>query len=213
MPFHVPFHHRESNRRHYGTIHIGPQAHAGPPKKKFNWWGFNGMWLSFAALLTAGLLSPLSLLMSLMGMRRPGKKMAAVGTFTSLAGIGILTMIIWAVVNSHHHAQHRRHVARAAIVNAEKVEQTESILANAYDDLVEYRGQNEGALPDDIEGNILVVSYSDPWGEELRYEPEGDFALIRSAGPDRKFLSSDDVLTKVDSKSESRHTKLSDATF
>lgn len=200
MPFHVPFHHRESNRRHYGTIYIGPQPNTGPARKKFNWWGFNGMWLSFAALFTAGILSPISLLFSLKGMRRPGKKMAAVGTFTSLAGVGILTMIILAIVNSHNHAQHRRHVARAAIVNAEKVEQTEVILADAYDDLVEYRGQNEGELPNDLDGNILVVSYLDPWGEELRYEPEGDFALIRSAGPDQEFLSADDILKKVDSK-------------
>lgn len=200
MPFHVPFHHRESNRQHFGTIYIGPQPNTGPPRKKFNWWGFNGMWLSFVALLTAGLLSPLSLLFSLKGIRRPGKAMATVGTFTSLAGIGILAMIVLTAVNSHRHEKHRRHAARTAIANAAKIEATKSILANAYDDLVEFRGQNEGALPADIDGNILVVGYVDPWGVELRYEPEENFALIRSAGPDGTFLSTDDVLTKVNSK-------------
>ena len=198
MPFHVPFHHRESNRRHFGTIYIGPQPVQ--PKKKFNWWGFNGMWLSFAALITAGILSPISLLLSLKGLRRPGKKMATVGTATSLAGMGILALIVFSLVNSHNEFKHRRQTARIASANAEKIEETKTLLTSAYDDLVEYRGQNEGALPDDIDGNILVVTYTDPWGMELRYEPEDDFALVRSAGPDGEFLSSDDVLTKVASK-------------
>ena len=48
----------------------------------------------------------------------------------------------------------------------------------------------------------MVIGYGDPWGQALRYEPEEGFALVRSAGPDQKFLSSDDLLKKVSPKAD-----------
>ena len=198
MSFHIPFHQRASNRQHYGTIYIDQPPT--PPKRRFNWWGFNGMWLSFLSLLTLGLLSPLALLLSLIGLRRPGKKMAAVGTTVSLAGIALITAITVTAVSSHQHHVARIARQKQAQVNAVKIKDTQGMLAQAYDDLVEYRGQHEGQLPADIEGNMLVVSQLDPWGQALRYEPESGFALVRSAGPDQEFLSPDDLIKKVSPK-------------
>ena len=200
MSFHTPFHQRASNRTHYGTIYIDqPPA---PPKRYFNWWGFNGMCLSFLSLLTLGVLSPLSLLLSLIGLRRQGKGMAAVGTMTSLLGIAIITTITLTAVNARHQRLQNIALREQAQVNAVKIQKTQTLLAQAYDDMVEYRGQHEGYLPADIEGNMLVVGYSDPWGQALRYEPEAGFALLRSAGPDQEFLSPDDLLKKVSVSSE-----------
>ena len=201
MSFHIPFHQRASNRKHYGTIYINEPPK--PPKRYFNWWGFNGMCLSFLSLLTLGLLSPLALLMSLIGLRRRGKGMAAVGTMVSLLGVALISTIGISAYNTYQAQVAAVDKQKEARINAVKTLEASTLLAEAYDDIVEYRGQHKGQLPADIEGNMLVVSYSDPWGQALRYEPEKGFALVRSAGPDQEFLSSDDLLKKVSSKAES----------
>ena len=201
MSFHIPFHQRASNRKHYGTIYINEPPK--PPKRYFNWWGFNGMCLSFLSLLTLGLLSPLALLMSLIGLRRRGKGMAAVGTMVSLLGVALISTIGISAYNTYQAQVAAVAKQKEARINAVKTLEASTLLAEAYDDIVEYRGQHKGQLPADIEGNMLVVSYSDPWGQALRYEPEKGFALVRSAGPDQEFLSSDDLLKKVSLKPES----------
>ena len=198
MSFHIPFHQRASNRKHYGTVYIDQPPT--PPKRRFNWWGFNGMCLSFISLLTLGFLSPLALMFSLIGLRRPGKGMAAVGTMVSLVGVALISAIGLTAVSAHQQQAARIANQKQARVNAVKIEKTQGLLAEAYDGLVEYRGQHEGRLPADIEGNMLVVSNVDPWGQALRYEPEEGFALVRSAGPDQKFLSTDDLIRKVSPK-------------
>ena len=195
MSFHTPFHQRASNRQHLGTIYINEPVPR--QKRRFNWWGFNGMCLAFLSLLTLGLLAPLALLLSLIGLRRPGKGMAAVGTLVSLVGIALITTIGLTAASAHQHQVARVERQKQARINAVKVEKTQVLIAEAYDDLVEYRGQHEGHLPADIEGNMLVVSHIDPWGQALRYEPEAGFAFVRSAGPDQEFLSPDDVIKKV----------------
>ncbi len=205
MSFHTPFQQRASkrapNRKHYGTIYINEPPR--PPKRFFNWWGFNGMCLSFVSLLTLGLLSPLALLLSLIGLRRQGKGMAAVGMMVSLVGVALIATIGITAFSAHQHQAARIAKQKEARVNAVKIQQANALLADAYDDLVEFRGQHEGQLPADIAGNMLVVSYEDPWGQALRYEPEEGFALVRSAGPDQKFLSTDDLIKKVSPKPES----------
>ena len=198
MSFHTPFHQRASNRQHLGTIYINEPPI--PQRRRFNWWGFNGMCLSFLSLLTLGLLSPLALLFSLIGLRRPGKGMAAVGTMVSLAGVVLIITIGLTAAMAHQGQLDRVARQKQARIDAVKIEKTQAMLAEAYDGLVEYRGQNEGHLPADIEGNMLVVSQIDPWGQALRYEPEEGFALVRSAGPDQEFLSPDDLIRKVSAK-------------
>ncbi len=90
MAFHIPFEHRQRNRQQYGPIYIGFDVPARRPRRQFNWWGFHGLWLSLASFLTAGLLSPIPLLISLIGLRKgPGRKMAAAGTIFSVLGTGL----------------------------------------------------------------------------------------------------------------------------
>ena len=200
MSFHTPFHQRASNRKHYGTIFINESPKS--PKRNFNWWGFNGMCLSFVSLLTLGILSPLALLLSVIGLRRRGKGMAFVGTMVSLLGVALISTIGIAAYNTHQARVATIAKQKEARVNAVKIQEASTLLAEAYDDLVEYRGRHQGQLPADIEGNVIVVNYSDPWGKALRYEPEEGFALVRSAGPDQEFLSSDDLIKKVSPSAE-----------
>lgn len=201
MPFHVPFNQRASHRQTMGPIYIGFEPPA-PPRRKFNWWGFNGMWMSAASLLTAGFLSPLTLLISLNGLRKPGKKMAFVGTVISLAGITLATSLVASGVAHHRHVVHRREQAKQERIIKKQVAETGKVLAVAQERLVEYRGAHDGQLPEDIEGNMLMVSFVDAWGESLRFEPAADHALIRSAGPDRRFLTPDDLTGEVSGQTE-----------
>lgn len=200
MTFHVPFNQRASSQRPPQPIYIGFEAPE-PPRPKFNWWGFNGMWMSFVSLMFAGFPSIVTLPISLMGLRRPGKVMAGIGTTVSLIGLLIAGTITASVVG---HQQARSLRRERAIMQKQldtEVKTTNKLLTTAKEDLVEFRGSNDGYLPTDLEGNIMVVGYVDPWGESLRYEPQDGMGIIRSAGPDSEFLTSDDIATSVKGKS------------
>jgi hypothetical protein len=197
MAFHIPF-----NQRHnYGEntpVYIGFDVPAARPRRKFNWWGFNGMWMSFVSLLTGGFLSPLPLLVSLNGLRRPGKKMATIGTLTSLGGIGLAAAIVMGLVASHQHSIDRQQ----SRVIKKQIAEAQSLLGFASNELVEYRQSNDGRLPGDVDANMLVIKHVDPWTVSLRFDEEVDFGTIRSAGPDRVFYTKDDVTKRIDGKTD-----------
>jgi hypothetical protein len=207
MAFHVPFHQRPSGQTSMpGPIYIGFDVPAARPRKKFNWWGFNGMWMSFASLITAGFLSPIPLLISLIGLRRPGKVMASIGTLVSLLGTSLATFIAVNVYQqAQHHAQ-QRELARVAAVNQENVAKTTELLGLASAEIEQYQMGNAGQFPGDIDGNMLVIKYIDPWGESLRFDLEHDHSFIRSAGPDGKFYTDDDVAKRIPATSQNSQT-------
>ncbi len=204
MAFHIPFNQRASAQQRPAPIYIGFAVQR-PPRKKFNWWGFNGLWMSVASLATAGFLSPVPLLVSLMGLRRPGKKMATVGTFVSLAGVVLASTIVLGSVAAHNHHMDRRH-DRAV---KKQVVETHGLLAVAADEIIQHdetpdvseselasQGSDD-SIRRAVEANMLVIKYIDPWGESLRYDMEGDGGIVRSSGPDRQFDSRDDVTLRV----------------
>lgn len=205
MAFHIPFNQRPSGQPQ-GTparpVYIGFDIPAPSQRRKFNWWGFNGMWMSFASLLTAGFLSPIPLLVSLKGLRRPGKKMATVGTLTSLGGIGLATAIVLAGVSAHRHNVEHRQAKHYQQVVTKQIAETQTLLSTASEEITEYRDHNDGEFPDAIDANMLVIKYVDPWGESLRYDAEVGLAIVRSAGPDRQFDSKDDVKIEIEGKTD-----------
>ena len=208
MAFHIPFDHRVSARQQAGPIYIGFEVPR-PPRKKFNWWGFNGMWMSAASLLTAGFLSPVSLLISFVGLRRPGKKMATVGTLVSLAGIALASTILLSVFAHQHRVEHERQVRHYNRTVKKQIVETQSLLALASNEITEDRDQRNGELLNDIDANMIVIKHIDPWGESLRFDLEVDHGVIRSAGPDAKFDTRDDVKISVEGKTTDRQTLLS----
>ena len=201
MAFHIPFNQRAAARQQMEPIYIGFEVPR-PPRTKFNWWGFNGMWMSMASLLTAGFLSPVPLLISLIGLRRPGKKMATVGTFTSIAGIALASAIVFGSIAAKNHHHQARESARHQTTLRKQTQEVNSLLGIAAEELVEYRDENYGELPDDIDANMLVIKHVDPWGESLRFDAEISHGVIRSSGPDKKFDTRDDITTKVKGKTE-----------
>jgi len=197
MAYHVPFNQRHS-AQHSGPVYIGFDVSAPTPRPAFNWWGFHGMWMSLASLLTAGFLSPISLIISLIGLRRPGKIMATLGMLTSLGGIAIASLIVLAGLAARHEfVQHQieKTVSRQVV-------ETKALLATAASEIVEFRDSHAGQLPDEIDANMLVIKHVDPFGESLRFEAEDGFGVVRSAGPDRKFDSADDVTKRIDGKTD-----------
>jgi hypothetical protein len=66
-------------------------------------------------------------------------------------------------------------------------------ITTAVQKVEDYRQQN-GSLPEDVEGNKLIVEIKDGWGESLSYKREGeDNFEIRSAGRDKELLTADDI--------------------
>ncbi len=201
MAFHVPFNQRHSAPRQ-APIYIGFDVPAPQPRRKFNWWGFHGMWLSFVTLLSAGFLSPIPLLISLVGLRRRGKKMATIGALTSLGGVALATAIVFGSIAARNHDVQRRTLAKNERLVQKQVDETQSLLSLAASEIAEYRDSNGGEFPNDVDANMLVIKHVDPWGESLRFDAEKDHAVIRSAGPDRNFDTPDDVTSKLDGKTD-----------
>ena len=211
MPFHVPFNQREARRSQRDPIYIGFDSPAAPPRTPFNWWGFNGMWLSFVSLLSLGFLSIIPFLISLIGLRRPGKSMATVGTIVSLGGMLLAGSMIAGKAHHEYRAHQNRERAIAKRQLVEESKETNRLMKLAREDLIEFRGANDGALPEDLEGNMMVVSYIDAWGESLRFESGEKASTIRSAGPDGAFRTGDDLTVQVKGKTEApdRHVPVS----
>jgi len=205
MAFHIPF-----NQRHPKPtgqpVYIGFER----PKKKFNWWGFHGLWLSLLSLTSAGFLSPLSLLVSINGMRKKKgpRKAAAAGALISMAGIALAGMIVSTVMHSSHQHQQRLKTKRMAAKVSRQRSTAKNLVASAIAELEQYRRSHDGFLPSIIDSNMLVIKHTDPWGEELRFDVKRDHGIVRSAGPDMVFETSDDIFTQVTGKIEAEASLL-----
>ena len=172
--------------------------HNHPPHRPFQGAGFRryepnsmgiaGLIISIVGVvLTCGLLCPVGLLFSLVGLTKKPRGEAIAGTI--IGGLGTLAVV--AVVGFFV-------LVGSAAVNAERRQRNEQTTLAALDEaeaaIEEYR-YDTTQLPAGIEGNKLVIPYTDAWGTSLRYEPEGDSYRIRSAGADQKFDTRDDVLS------------------
>ncbi|MEM7455546.1 MAG: hypothetical protein AAF456_14430 [Planctomycetota bacterium] len=198
MAFHVPFEHRRNNRNKPGPIYIGFDQ---PRRRR----GFNGFALLgfLTTVFSLGILSPIGLLLSLIGMRKQPRRLAKFTAFIS--GIGTLVMAgIFGTAYYHHHLDETmRFERRMERQTAVQVDQTRVLMAEAADELEEYKESHDGKLPSEIDCNMLMIKHVDPWGNELRFDVQsGDESIIRSAGPDGEFNSRDDVTTTISGETE-----------
>jgi len=177
---HTPYH-----TRHGETLYIGP-AHPKPT----NGLGIAGFVISLLTLfLTAGILSPIGLFISLLAMFKRPRGLAFAGVL-----IGLLPTLFWGAIafgvvssvkNHHEVAQVNR---ETAMTNAQINETLAKIEL--------FRSDND-RLPGDISGNRIAIEQVDAWKEPLRYEVHEDHFLVRSAGPDGDFETGDDIVRKV----------------
>ena len=198
MAVHVPFSQRPSGRHQGQPIYIGFEP-ARPARPKFNWWGFNGLFFFFLSL---GLLSPITLLLSLVGLKQKPRKMAVTGTLLSMIGVVVMSAVAVNVAHEAERARMRRHDAYIASVNAEKIEETQVMLAMAAEEFEEYRDNHDGNLPSDMDGSALAIKHVDQWGEEVMYDVSRDAVALRSSGPDKDFFTRDDVTHQINGETE-----------
>ena len=207
MAFHVPFNQR--NRNQTGPIYIGFDEPARFRRSNFNWWGFNGLWMSLAAFFSAGFLSFIPLFVSIRGLKSKRRGMAVAGTIFSLLGIGLATFIAVNFISHEMKQEQQRQLVRENRAAARMVAKCEPVFATAIAEFEQFRDDHDGSLPSWINGNMLAIKHLDPWGTSLRFEPEtSDFALLRSAGADKEFDTKDDITKKVKGKTEGKEVLL-----
>lgn len=153
-------------------------SYAAPPVNPSNTAGLVGFLLT---LLTCGFLSPIGLIVSLIGLRKSPKIFAILGTVLGM--LGVLGYC----------------AAGVAIYGAQRAGAyvaTDLLISVAVAKINDYKAQNNGQIPDEIEGMKMLVDMKDSWGQSLRYDREGNSFKIRSAGRDKTFDTPDDMLSK-----------------
>lgn len=192
MAFHIPFEHRHRGQPIYIGFDVPPVA-----RRRWNLWGFFGFGLSLFSFLTAGFLSPLALLLNLVGLRREPRGLAKAGTVLSLLGMALAGGIIALAVNADRQEDARRQQRVEQVRNQELAERTRLTMRRAEAEFDEFTAANSGQLPAWIEANMVAIKHKDGWGESLRFDLDQDGAKLRSAGPDHQFDTADDLLLKV----------------
>lgn len=56
--------------------------------------------------------------------------------------------------------------------------------------------RDHGMLPESLSVLGAAISRPDEWGTAIRYEHMGEILDLRSAGPDRRFGTSDDIIVR-----------------
>ena len=163
----------------YATAGYAPQSQAE------NTLGLVGFICSLVGLVFC-IAAPVGLVLSLMGLRREPKGLAIAGTI-----IGGLTTLSYLAILAFYGA-----VIAACIgigVAAQPELQTRQTLNDARSKLEQFQGE-DGTIPGQAEGDGILQGLNDYWKRPLRYEPQGKNFVLRSAGPDGKFDTSDDIV-------------------
>jgi ribosomal protein L18 len=193
MEYHVPFHQRNQNTSAKPPVYIGFEVPR-RPARRFSWIGFGGFML---VILSCGVLAPFSLIMSLIGLRKgPGFFSVAGAVLSTIALAGMAFSIFAESSAKHHrHMRHRQHVYHQQVQT--QVTQTKSIMTDAEKEIRSFKNEHSNQLPADMTGSLIAVQFKDAWKKELRYETENNYCLLRSAGPDQEFETSDDLTRKI----------------
>jgi hypothetical protein len=141
--------------------------------------GLAGFVVSLVGIISCGALSPIGLILSLIGLRKEPKGLAVAGTIIGGVGIVLLGVLVGLVV---------------ILIPRGQVAATEAVVMMA-ERAIEARAAETGDLPSVDEGKELIAEHTDAWGNPLRYEPSGDEFTIRSAGPDGAFDTADDIVS------------------
>lgn len=173
-PYHSPYH---QSSGYYGQ------------SAPTNGLGVAGFIVSLVGLVaTCGLLCPLGLLLSLLALFKRPRGFAFAGTVIGMVG----TAFIACFFGLFAAAVFTR--AGTAAVEQTRAE-TEAVLAEAEQIIDSYLIEN-GELPEDIEGNKLLVELVDGWGGSIRYDRDDERRyLVRSPGEDQEFDTADDVVS------------------
>jgi len=156
--------------------------------------GFGGFML---CVMSCGMLAPISLIMSLIGLRRgPGFFSVTGAILSTIALVGMALSIGGGVAEDHYrHARVREAIQQREV--RKQINETNSIMVEAEKVFRQYKSENDGLMPSPMAGAEMAVEYQDAWGNELRYEPLEGKVLLRSAGADRQYDTGDDCIRAI----------------
>ena len=148
-----------------------------------------GFILSLLGIFTAGILSPVGLALSFLGMFRRPRSLALAGFVLGL--LGTVVLLIWLSVFGF--------VAFSCFSFGRPGMRTQLSVQAAKATIDAYTASHGGVAPTDFDGNGLIGSTRDGWGRLMRYHKIGTTGFeIRSAGQDGLFGTGDDAVEIFD---------------
>jgi hypothetical protein len=178
-----------SNRTVNLMISSPPTSNSEIRRASRNTLGVGGFVVSVIGILTCGLLAPVGLLLSLLGLLKRPRGLAAAGTVMGLLGTFWLGLIGSLLVCGVKRLEPLAERLTGEFLQAQA---TLTVVAQAAQDVDVYRNE-QGDWPVEKIGQELVGRYQDAYGTALRYTRVGEMVLILSAGADREFATPDDV--------------------
>jgi hypothetical protein len=151
--------------------------------------GLAGFIVALLGFLTCGILCPIGLILSLIGLRKEPRAFAIAGTV--IGGLGTVGVVIivafygFAVLSLCSCMTLAGSLATNDIKTIGAIQEGQRLVRNYYD-------QNK-RLPTEAEGNTLIRGIEDGFRNKLHYRPiNRDEFEIRSAGPDGMMNNTDD---------------------
>ena len=144
--------------------------------------GFIFAIISFTGICIA---APIGLILSIIGLRKEPRGLAIAGFIIS----GITTLF-YGFIAALYGTVILACIGLGAAVTPSI--QTISALTDAAHQIEDAKNA-EGSYPGAEKGNALIADKTDYWKQPLRYEPTADGFVVRSAGADKKFDTSDDM--------------------
>ena len=148
--------------------------------------GLAGFITSILGLVSCGVLSPVGLLLSLIGLTKQPRGFAVAGTvigligtvFLALMGVGIVLGILG---------------IGAGVKALKEYASTHEQAMKLYVDLEQQRAQSAGKTLDATTATALAAKYTDGWGTPLRADVAAGVVTVISAGRDKSFDTNDDL--------------------
>ena len=170
-----------------------------PPSPQSNGLGVAGFVISLVGILFCmGLLCPLGLILSAVGLRKEPRGLAIAGLILGLIGsvVPVVLVLVFGITVFGAIATTCMSCLGlgAAVGAAGKIVATQQAMERAQNDIEQYRSDHGGVLPADLDGNAAIFSESDAWSHHLRYSLTSPTRYeLRSAGPDGTFDNADDI--------------------
>ena len=167
-----------------------PQAQPGVVSYTFmnppqNGLGIAGFITSLVGILTCGVLAPVGLILSVIALIKPPRGFAIAGTIIGIVGS------IWVIFAGFAMVAAALGIRTAAKTVQDYVTAYQSA-RQAYVQIDQQRTQS-GATPTSAAANTIAAKFTDPWGTPFRAEVSDGVIVIRSAGRDKQFDTTDDL--------------------
>lgn len=163
-----------------------PLSYQTPEPVPKNNLGLAGFIVSLVGFVGCGILAPVGLILSVIGLKREPRGFAIAGTVLGALGsillVGLSMYFVFGVRQLKNAAQTINQSARTMST------------ANQVRDVIVASQTQPGTWPGEVEGNAIASRYIDAWQTPLRYKAVQGAFSIQSAGKDKVFDTQDDLV-------------------